>query len=97
MTTKERIKYAVSDEDWQSLRKSLKGLPTETKLDKLKRYYNDVKHEQGAHFGQKEATECPACIRIDNYIKALCRGGQLKPGENINTVRLQDWRPVVRK
>lgn len=97
MASIQKVLEVVADPEWQKFRLSLKGLPTETKLDKLHRYYEDQRHNQTSHFAQKEMYECDVCVRIDNYIKALCRGGQLKPGENINTVRLQDWRPIVRK
>lgn len=75
--TSRRIAQAVDDEEWQKFRLSMKGKDTFTKLDMLRGYYsyNIHPHEQS----QSDAKNCDICIRVDNYIKALCRGGQLFP------------------
>lgn len=41
--------------------------------------------------------DCDVCVRLDNYIKALCRGGQLYPGESLETVLNQDWKPRIKR
>jgi hypothetical protein len=56
---------AVNDVEWQTLRISLKGLPTEEKLSRLRKYIGeDASHE--------------AKVRVTNYVYALKRGGQLR-------------------
>jgi hypothetical protein len=54
--------YCVEDESWQSFRKSLKGISTEKKLDKLFWWRNWNRRSQ---------------VQVDNYLNALLRGGQL--------------------
>jgi len=56
--------HCVRDSNWQSFRKSLKGLPTSEKLQRLDVWRNTYKGR-------------PAKVQIDNYINALKRGGQL--------------------
>lgn len=64
---------AIANKDWQKFRLSLKGLTTQRKLDKLRRYW-----AQGVQSEERELR----IIRIQNYINALKRGGQLsKSGE----------------
>lgn len=77
--TSRRIAKAVDDEEWQEIRLSMKGIPTESKLRMLEWYYGYGDHQ----YITKECDDCDVCIRIDNYIKALCRGGQLYPGESL--------------
>lgn len=69
------ILRAVRDPEWQEFRRSLKGLDTETKLDKL--------------FERKEASSrWTSDVQIDNYINALLRGGQLvRSGNTIKVNR----------
>lgn len=69
----QRVLQAVKDPDWQQFRASLKGLDTRDKLIHLYAYWllSDKSDE--------------AKLRVDNYIKALCRGGQLYPGESFDT------------
>ena len=64
--TKNEIRNAVHDTKWQAFRKSLKGLPTDTKLDKLYAYLYQHQTSYNAH------------IQVQNYINALKRGGILK-------------------
>lgn len=85
--TSRRIAEAVDDEDWQKFRLSMKGQSTERKLNMLEEYYN-------AHVGEDEDN---VTIRVDNYIKALCRGGQLYPGESIETALNHNWNLLIKK
>ena len=64
------ILSAVKDDDWQALRLSLKGIPTEEKLDRLEEYMASI---DGRSANEAWRMHC----RIDNYINALKRGGQL--------------------
>lgn len=72
----QEIMVAVADDEWQKFRLSLKGRTTETKLDMLSGYL-----QQQIYLYQ--TIPRVAQIRIDNYINALLRGGQLvhKDGE----------------
>ncbi len=71
--SQEKIQWAVYQaegfEDWQKFRVSLKGLETREKLLCLGNYY--VTHMKNN--AQEELTK----IRINNYLGALIRGGQL--------------------
>lgn len=58
------IDRAVNDAAWQQFRKSLKGLPTTVKLDKLYTHLFDELSDD-------------TVVRVDNYLNALKRGGQL--------------------
>lgn len=88
-----RIAQAVDDEEWQQVRLSMKGISTNEKLMTLRWYYGYGDHQSI----WKECTDCDVCIRIDNYIKALCRGGQLNSGESLKTVLAVEWKPTIRK
>jgi len=57
---------AVNDDEWQELRKSLKKMSTQEKIEKL-REYRDKK-------GETQKIK----IQITNYINALKRGGLIK-------------------
>lgn len=74
--TSRRIAEAVDDEEWQKFRVSLKGNSTENKLRKLLDYYTDNMSNQGA-VGVPTIEDIR--IRVDNYLKALARGGQIAP------------------
>ena len=65
--TSRRIARAVDNEEWQKFRISLKGKSTREKMYRLFMYHHDTNDED-------------INIRVDNYIKALCRGGLLYPG-----------------
>lgn len=98
-----RVAQAVDNEDWQKFRLSMKGKPTETKLEMLQKYWTDkhnshtgrLFYDSAMHFA--DWMNCPFCVRVDNYIKALCRGGQLCPRESLDTVLNQDWHPNIVK
>jgi hypothetical protein len=59
------ILRAVKDEAWQRFRLLLKGQPTFVKLERLESYRLAFKDDPDTQ------------IRVDNYINALKRGGQL--------------------
>lgn len=82
MTYKEKVHRAIDDEDWQRFRRSLKGISTKDKLERLCEYYLD-KAEHCLYGDLEPCGDCDICIRVDNYVKALCRGGQLYPGETL--------------
>ena len=88
-TRREQIRKAVTNKGWQTFRLSLKGKPTAEKLALLEEYY---------HWGlinghPREMVD----IRIDNYIKALCRGGQLYPGESLQTALDSNWELRIKR
>ena len=58
------VYYSDDSEDWQKFRVGLKGLVTEAKLYCLAWYYS------------QEPTELKR-LRVNNYLGALVRGGQL--------------------
>jgi hypothetical protein len=86
VATQKRIAEAVDNEIWQEFRKSLKGLSTQDKLRKLE-HYLDTEHR---------VLEYDRLIQVDNYTKALCRGGQLFPGESLQTVIAANWQPRIK-
>lgn len=57
------IAKAVDDEGWQTFRVGLKGTSTEYKLEQLAAYYDGTEVRK---------------IRVDNYLKALARGGLIR-------------------
>lgn len=103
MDYKARVANAVNDEEWQKLRHSLKGKTTETKLDELELYWlrthDEIRLEAGVSHRRNAINliSCNVCIRVDNYIKSLCRGGQLNQGESLQSVIDQRWLPPIRK
>ncbi len=60
------ILKCVKDPKWQAFRRSLKGLPTATKLRNLRRYKSN---------NPGRCTD----VQVENYLNALRRGGQLPP------------------
>lgn len=74
------IRYAVYEapgaEEWQKFRVSLKGLTTREKLYCLNWYYDmHVSVGPGAHLTLEDWSR--HILRINNYLGALKRGGQL--------------------
>ncbi len=73
--TNDQIRHAVylseSANEWQKFRVSLKGQSTQVKLARLEMRY--VYKVLNASYADRELEHC----RIDNYIGALVRGGQL--------------------
>jgi hypothetical protein len=88
-----RIAQAVDDEEWQKFRLSLKGISTRDKLNNLCEYWNQEAHNDKA---DPDTVDCDVCIRVDNYIKALCRGGQLHPGESLRSALIVDWNLIIK-
>lgn len=85
-----RIAEAVDNEEWQKFRLSMKGKSTQDKLEMLHGYWLTEVDEERSHVASVILNaacrqDCDICIRVDNYIKALCRGGQLYPGESLET------------
>lgn len=64
-------KFCVEDEEWQSMRLSMKGVPTESKLDMLEKWREMQIGLNGDMLSHRHQ------VQIDNYINALKRGGQL--------------------
>jgi len=84
-----RIAEAVDNEEWQKFRVAMRGLSTADKICELQAYHDLTPHTHtvtrlpGGQLTERD--NCAACIRVDNYIKALCRDGQLKKGTNLLT------------
>jgi hypothetical protein len=89
-----RIARAVDDENWQLFRVSMKGKPTKQKLEMLQAYWQ-LHMDNHDHVMGDDG--CDYCIRVDNYIKALSRGGQLHPGESLVSVSRLFWRPRIKR
>jgi hypothetical protein len=90
-----RIAKAVDDHDWQMFRHGLKGTSTEAKLYSLRDYWNTNIHGHVVRESDMHDIfqyDCDICIRVDNYIKALCRGGQLYPGESLWSALASTWK-----
>lgn len=87
-----RIAQAVDDEDWQEFRVSMKGKTTREKLDMLCAYYDSMMDD--SDLADEEILH--VVIRVDNYIKALCRGGQLYGGESLQSLLNCNWLPKIK-
>ncbi len=96
MTYMERVLKAVDNDEWQAFRISMKGKTTETKLVMLRTYW--YRYHDSYEPAVDEASEfCPECIRVDNYLKALCRGGQLEAGTSLQTALDNSWDIPIRR
>lgn len=86
--TRIEVRRAVADPEWQRFRHSLRGLSTFEKLLRLRSY---VILDQG--------DDLAITIRVDNYIKALCRGGQLEPGSTYELLGEDEdtWTNAIRR
>lgn len=62
----DEILDAVDNDEWQELRKSLKGQPLTTRYEELETYL------------EKHSYSKKAKIRVTNYVNALKRGGMVK-------------------
>jgi hypothetical protein len=87
-----RIAQAVDNEGWQEVRLSMKGISTAEKLDVLEKYWKEEHHKHhDLFFGDLikpiDIEDCDICIRVDNYLKALMRGGQLVPFIGLSYVK----------
>lgn len=76
----EEVQRAVHNEEWQELRKSLKGKSLEYKYRSLIDYLGD---KSVLYFhGQIDREEFRMVkVRITNYVTALSRGGLIKPND----------------
>lgn len=75
--TPKHIAEAVDNEEWQKFRVSLKGTSTRYKLVELRAYLNTggtlaTNVDEVAEYALRR-------VRVDNYLKALARGGQIEP------------------
>ena len=97
--TSRRIAEAVDDEEWQKFRVSMKGKTTAEKLQMLGQYYRDEQYKvDGMSEGvEKDKAFLDINIRLDNYIKALSRGGQLHAGESLASALKLNWRLRIKK
>jgi hypothetical protein len=73
---RDEIQFAVDSREWQEFRLSLKGLPTEVKLDRLHHYLYTQGRSSGSQQEDDEA-DLKREIRVANYLAALRRGGLL--------------------
>lgn len=89
------IAQAVADPAWQKFRLSLKGLPTKEKLHRLLDYDNETRQMQ-PHESQQGLEFAERIIRVDNYLKALARGGQIAVSNGYMT-GLRDGKIKVQK
>ena len=69
--TFEEIHRYIKDDEWQRFRRSLKGKSTKVKLETLQKLRSVL--TGGGKFELDRANQ----VRIDNYLNALKRGGQL--------------------
>lgn len=71
---REAVYFASGAEEWQQFRVSLKGFNTHEKLARL--YF------RRGHFMKTQLQDLEV-LRIDNYLGALVRGGQLDTNHNV--------------
>jgi hypothetical protein len=91
--TRPSVAQATGDPEWQAFRESLKGTTTKVKLAKLREYFEEsVERSLDGHMVYDDV-----CVRVDNYLKALARGGQLERGINLETAILSNWKVPIRK
>jgi hypothetical protein len=80
--TREEIYRTVDDRGWQEFRLSLKGLPTEIKLDRLWNYlYNNPPSMTNSQ--ELDSAFYDRSVRVANYLAALRRGGQLNMNNEV--------------
>jgi hypothetical protein len=86
--TRPEIQKAITCEQWQLFRVSLKGEPTEVKLEQLRDYvepwgWRKLKAAKGPFVVASTETNTLCCdyerrcIQVLNYLTALSRGGQI--------------------
>jgi hypothetical protein len=96
----ERVLEAVKDEEWQRFRTSLKGKATGDKLNDLRDWWVDRHVSDIVLFPELHIDKwagCDTCVQIDNYLKALARGGQLEHGVGIRVAILWNFNLKVRR
>jgi hypothetical protein len=102
--TSRKIADAVDNEEWQEFRLSLKGISTQEKLDKLRVYWEEyARHEspddpENMLLPEKNDIRERAWrfVRVDNYLKALARGGQLFPGVSLQDAVKCNWKLSIK-
>jgi hypothetical protein len=72
------VQDAIKDKEWQKFRLSLKGVPTDRKLDMLMEYRERQRRTHWAEILPKKVE-----VQIANYLGALRRGGQLGPNNEV--------------
>jgi hypothetical protein len=92
-----RIAQAVDNEEWQQVRLSMKGISTFDKIQVLEEYWMRHGSTQQVMGNIEPDFNDDVVIRIDNYIKALCRGGQLQSGCTIHMLVDQEIVQYIRK
>jgi hypothetical protein len=97
MTYAQRVREAVDDEEWQTFRKSLKGMDTASKLNNLRSWYFDRPHIRANYEEHRTSDACDVCVQVDNYLKALARGGQLPAGVSLDWAIASDWNLRIKK
>lgn len=70
----EEVKEAINDEQWQQIRKSMKGMSTD---DKYKTLHGYLEFKESMLVDEHEMRMVH--VRITNYVTALSRGGIIKP------------------
>lgn len=75
--TQVEIAKFVNDANWQTFRLSLKGISTGFKLRMLQQHRASCKRLNGRELSRADQ------VRIDNYINALKRGGQLDASNKV--------------
>ena len=96
--TSRRIAVAVDDEEWQKFRVSMKGKSTQEKLLMLREYMQQTRHTHPVDWlTPYDLVHCDVCIRLDNYIKALSRGGQLFARESLETALLCNFQLSIKR
>jgi hypothetical protein len=94
----ERVLEAVRDPEWQKFRNSLRGMDTASKLNNLKEYYEDHLAAIGSGDDEQELNEWKKLdVQVDNYLKALARGGQLYGGVSLEQALAWNWNLRIRK
>ena len=68
--TAQQIQVAVSDPEWQKVRRSMKGKTTQQNLDICRSWLQDSPNVQASK---------TRLVQVQNYLNALSRGGQLAP------------------
>lgn len=84
--TSRRIAEAVDDDAWQKFRYSLKGMSTDYKLRRLRDYLISCEDDKSK-----------VRLRVDNYLKALARGGQIAAQQDDYVMHLVNGTLTIRK
>src|SRR5882757_3160638 len=94
---RDRVEKATNDDDWQRFRASLKGTVTSEKLEALQDYYDFRVHVGHKAKSGVDLGGCDICVRLDNYLKALARGGQLTAPMSLVVALDHNWDLQIRK